>query len=148
VKEVKQQKGKQHAPSMPSMGATQREGRNQPASKPMSGASDRPAHKHPDKMVALGEGLAMGSVHSAHTKMPVRQAKHNHGVKAVAHAMRDRAIAGNAGTMGEGSVTNQKTGPGGSLQENPGVRSKARMLNVRSEMGHANPTAMPDSSGE
>ena len=144
MKEVKQRTGKQKAPSMPSMGVSQREGRNQPASKPMSGAGDRPAHKHPDKMVALGEGLALGSVHSSHTKMPVREAKHNHGVQATAHAMHNRAIAGNAGTMGEGSVSNQKTGPGGTISENPGARKKARMYNVRSEMGNANPSAFPD----
>jgi len=144
MKEVKQRTGKQKAPSMPSMGTSQREGRNQPASKPMSGASDRPAHKHPDKMVALGEGLAHGTVHSAHTKMSVSQVKHNHSVQKLGHAQHNRAIAGNAGTMGEGTVSNQKTGHGGKLSENPSVRTKARMYNVRSEMGNANPTAMPD----
>ncbi len=143
MKEVKQQMGKERANSKPMSGVTQREGRNQPASTPMSGAKDRLAHKHPDKMVALGEGLALGSVHSSHTKMPVREAKHNPAPHKAAHAQHNRAIAGNANPTGEYPVSNQKTGPGGTISENPAARTKARKFNVRSEMGNANPSAFP-----
>jgi hypothetical protein len=115
-------------------------------STPMSGTKDRPAHKHPDKMVALGEGLGMGSVHSNHTKGQVHMAKHNPTPHKEAHAMRAKAIAGKAGTMGEGSVTNQKTGHGAlmsSLADNK-VRNKAFGFNKRSEQGGANPSAFAD----
>jgi hypothetical protein len=115
-------------------------------STPMSGAKDRPAHKHPDKMVALGEGLNLGSVHSAHTKETVKTVKHNPTPHKEAHAMRAKAIAGKAGTMGEGSVTNQKTGHGALMSSlaDTKVRNKAYGFNKRSQQGGANPSAFPD----
>jgi hypothetical protein len=118
----------------------------QNSSKPgNSGASDRPAHKHPDKMVALGEGLNLGSVHSAHTKMPVREVKHNPAPRKAGHAQHNRAVAGGADPTGMSpAVASQRTGPGGTITENPGVRTKARAFNVRSEAGNADPSAFAD----
>lgn len=46
----------------------------QVASAPMSGTKDTPSHKSHDKTISLGHGLAMGSVHSAHTKESVKGA--------------------------------------------------------------------------
>lgn len=122
----------------------QRAGRKQPPSMPMSGAKDRPAHKHPDKMVALGEGLGLGSVHSTHSKHQVHMAKHNPAPHAAAHAQHNRAIAGNAGVTGEGTVTNQKTGHGPLMSSlaNNSVQKKAHAFNERSQNGGANPTAV------
>lgn len=115
-------------------------------STPMSGAKDRPAHKHPDKMVSLGEGLGLGSTHSAHTKETVKMAKHNSAPHAAAHAQRSKVIAGKGNTTGEGSVTNQKTGHGApmaSIQDKT-VRNKAYGFTKRSEQGGANPSAFAD----
>ncbi len=120
--------------------------KGQIGSTPMSGAKDAPSHKSHEKTVALGEGLGLGSVHSAHTKETVKMAKHNPAPHAAAHAMRTKAISGNAGTMGEGSVTNQKTGHGAPMSsiKNTAVRNKAFGFNKRSEDGGANPSAFAD----
>jgi hypothetical protein len=109
---------------------------------PAMGTKERPAHKHPDKMVALGEGLDIGSVHPAHTKESVVQIKHNQAPPKASKMQRERAIAGNANPMGHNPVANQKTGHGGSLKENPAVRGKAYGYNKRSEQGGADPMAV------
>lgn len=96
--------------------------------------------------IGHSEGLAIGSVHPAHTKMDVRQAKMNAAPHKASHAQRERVLSGKSNTMGEGSVTNQQTGHGplqSSLQ-NKMVQKKAHGFNERSQAGNANPTAMPD----
>jgi hypothetical protein len=114
------------------------------ASAPMAGTGDTPSHKSHDKTIALGNGLAMGSVHSAHTKETTKLPKHNQAVLAPAKAMRERAIAGNSGETGmTPAVSNQKTGHGGPAGNihNKTVRNKAYGFTKRSEQGGANPSA-------
>ena len=108
----------------------------------------QPGKSHEDA-IALGEGLSIGSVHSAHTKGQVHQAKHNPAPFKASHAQRNRALAGNADPEGCGvDVANQETGHGPlqSALQNKTVRNKAHAYNERSIAGHANPSAMPDDS--
>jgi hypothetical protein len=118
------------------------------SAKPTPG-TDKMGGKSHDEAIALGEGLPLGSVHKAHTKMSVKQAKLNSAPHKASHAQRARVLAGNANTMGEApAVTNQETGHGplqSNLQDKK-VRNKAFGYNLRSEQGNANPTAMPDDS--
>lgn len=51
--------------------------------------------------IALGEGLAQGSVHKAHKKMAVKDAKHVKGVQAAAQAAHERIENGGANPQGE-----------------------------------------------
>lgn len=102
--------------------------------------------KNHEDTIALSEGLPIGSVHKAHTKMDVRQAKLNSAPHKASHAQRERVLSGNGNKMGEGTVGNQQTGHGplqSSLQ-NKTVQKKAHGFNERSQNGAANPTAMPD----
>jgi len=122
-------------------------GKGQPSAKPTPGAKQQSGKSH-ETDIGHAEGLSMGSVHPAHTKESVHQAKLNSAPHKASHAQRNRVLAGNANTMGEGSVTNQKTGFGGmqaSLQNNK-VQKKAHAYNERSIAGNANPSAMPDDS--
>jgi hypothetical protein len=123
MKEVKQRSGKMQPPSTP------------------KGGGNIPAGKDHSKTISLGEGLPIGSVHSAHTKESVHQAKENHAPHKAAHAQHFDAIAGKANPMGEQPVGNQKTGHGplqSSLQNNK-VRNKAHAFNERSIAGNADP---------
>lgn len=98
--------------------------------------------------IAIGhaEGLAIGSVHPAHTKESVRQAKMNSAPHKAAHAQRDRVLSGKGNKTGEDSVTNQQTGHGPlqSSLANNSVQKKAHGFNERSQNGGADPMAMPD----
>jgi hypothetical protein len=112
------------------------------------GANKQSGKSH-EASIALGEGLAIGSVHSAHTKGPVHQAKLNSAPHKASHAQRSRVLSGNADPTGmTPAVGNQETGHGplqSSLQ-NTKVRNKAFGYNERSIAGNANPSAMPDDS--
>lgn len=57
--------------------------------------------KSHDADVALGEGLAQGSVHSAHKKMSVKDAKHVKGLQMAAQAANERRENGKANSAGE-----------------------------------------------
>ena len=59
----------------------------------------QPGKSH-DAAISLGEGLAIGSVHSAHTKGSVHQAKLNSAPHKASHAQRSRVLAGNADPTG------------------------------------------------
>jgi hypothetical protein len=99
--------------------------------------------------IGIAEGLPIGSVHPAHTKESVKQAKHNPAPFKASHAQRNRALAGNADPEGCGvDVGNQENGHGPlqSALQNKTVRNKAHGYNERSIAGHANPSAMPDDS--
>jgi hypothetical protein len=102
--------------------------------------------KNHEDVISLGEGLPIGSVHKAHTKESVRQAKMNGMPHKASHAQRDRVLSGKGNKMGEGSVTNQQTGHGAlqSSLENSGVQKKAHAFNERSQNGNANPSAFAD----
>ena len=127
---------------------TQRPGKAPVSAKPTPG-TDKMGGKSHEEAISLGEGLPLGSVHKAHTKGQVKQAKLNPAPHKASHAQRARVLAGNANTMGEApAVTNQETGHGPLMSnlQNGKPYKKARMYNVRSENGGANPTAMPDDS--
>jgi hypothetical protein len=68
---------------------------------PKTGAKD--TGKNHDRTVKLGEGLNIGAVHSAHTKMKGGDgsAKENSSVQAKAHAANRRREAGGADPMGD-----------------------------------------------
>ena len=114
-----------------------------------SPGTDKMSGKNHETDIAHSEGLAIGSVHPAHTKESVHQAKHNSAPHKASHAQRNRAIAGNADPTGMSPmVGNQETGHGplqSSLQ-NTKVQKKAHGYNERSIAGNANPSAMPDDS--
>lgn len=66
-------------------------------SAPMAGTKDTPAHKAHDKTISLGSGLAMGSVHSAHTKESVKGSpKANPTVRKKAYNFTKRSEQGGA----------------------------------------------------
>jgi hypothetical protein len=112
----------------------------------MSKFTKKQSGKSHETDIGHAEGLAIGSVHPAHTKESVKQAKLNPAPHKAAHAQRERVLSGKGNKMGEGSVTNQETGHG-PLQSNLAnntVQKKAHGFNVRSEAGNANPSAMPD----
>ena len=116
--------------------------------KPSTGSKQQAGKNH-ETQIGIAEGLPMGSVHPAHTKASVHQAKHNQAPPKAGHAQHNRAIAGNADPEGNGvEVANQETGHGPlqSALRNTKVRNKAFGYNERSVAGHANPTAMPDDS--
>jgi hypothetical protein len=123
----------------------QRPGKAPVSAKPTPG-TDKMGGKNHETDIAHSEGLAIGSVHPAHTKETVMGAKHNPAPHKAAHAQRARVLAGNANTMGEGSVTNQETGHQAHVKSNSKVQQKAHGYNERSIMGNANPSAMPDDS--
>jgi hypothetical protein len=117
-------------------------------SNPAGGANQMPGKDH-ETAIGIAEGLSIGSVHPAHTKHQVHQAKHNAAPVKAGHAQHNRAIAGNADPEGCGvDVANQETGHGPlqSALQNKKVRNKAHGYNERSIAGHANPSAMPDDS--
>jgi hypothetical protein len=123
----------------------QRPGKAPVSAKPTPG-TDKMGGKNHETDIAHSEGLAIGSVHPAHTKETVMGAKHNPAPHKAAHAQRARVLAGNANTMGEGSVTNQETGHQAHVKSNSKVQQKAHGYNERSIAGNANPSAMPDDS--
>jgi hypothetical protein len=105
--------------------------------------------KNHETDIGHAEGLAIGSVHPAHTKMSVHQSKDNAAPFKASHAQRKKAIAGNADPTGmtpEACCQENGHGPLQSGLQNKTVRNKAFGYNERSEAGHANPTAMPDGS--
>lgn len=67
----------------------------------------------------------------------VKDAKHNPAPRKAAHAQHERAIAGNASTTGEGSVTKQHTGHAPYHSPDPAARKRAFDFNKRSEDGKA-----------
>ena len=107
--------------------------------KQMPGKDHETAIKH-------AEGLSIGSVHPAHTKENVKQAKMNPAPHKASHAQRDRVLSGKGNKMGEGSVTNQETGHGPLMSgiANNAVQKKAHGFNERSQNGNANPSAFAD----
>ena len=120
-------------------------GKKSYSAKPTAGSNKQSGKNH-DTDIAHSEGLAIGSVHPAHTKMAVMGAKENHAPHAAAHAQRARVLSGNSNTMGEGSVTNQETGHVAHVKSNSKVQQKAHGYTERSIAGNANPSAMPDDS--
>lgn len=132
--------GKVHTKQLP--------GKLPTSAKPSPRADQMPGKSH-ETAIGIAEGLPIGSVHPAHTKKQVHQAKLNPAPHKASHAQRARVLAGNANTMGEApAVTNQETGHGplqSNLQDKK-VRNKAFGYILRSEQGNANPTAMPDDS--
>ena len=94
-----------------------------------------PGKSH-DATIALGEGLAHGSVHAPHTKMKVADAKDNRAPHAASHAQRDRAIAGNANPEGDGSV-GAYTGHAGQHSMRPAAIKASRAQRERAIANNA-----------
>jgi hypothetical protein len=115
------------------------------SAKPTPGSKKAGGKNHEDS-IALGEGLPIGSIHSAHTKMQAHDAKLNPAPHKASHAQRVRVLSGNGSKTGEGSVTNQETGHGPltSGLQNKKVQKKAHGFNERSQNGGANPSAFAD----
>jgi hypothetical protein len=114
------------------------------SAKPTPGANKQSGKNH-ETDIAHAEGLGIGSVHPAHTKEQVKQAKLNPAPHKASHAQRNRALAGNADPEGCGvDVANQETGHGPlqSALKNTKVRNKAFGFNERSENGGADPSAV------
>jgi hypothetical protein len=96
-----------------------------------------PGKSH-ETTIKLGEGLEVGSVHPAHTKHQVKDAKDNRKPHAASHAQRNAAIAGNANPEGEGSVA-PYTGHAAYHSENPAAIKSSRQQRESAEAGQADP---------
>src|ERR1700733_10813396 len=110
---------KEHTKQTP--GKMSYSGKPTPGTKKMS-------RKDHEADIAHSEGLTIGSVHPAHTKGQVKQAKHNPAPFKASHAQRNRALAANADPEGCGvEVANQETGHGPlqSALQNKKVQKKA-----------------------
>jgi hypothetical protein len=94
-------------------------------------------NKSYDGDISIGSGLEIGSVHPAHTKHQVKEAKDNRKPHAASHAQRNAALAGNANPEGEGSVM-PYTGHGGQIKENPAAIKASRSQRNRAEASQSN----------
>ena len=140
------------ATSMPSMGGMNRAnnmsspamgGRNlskspmHPVSAPSMGVSDGYDHAQDIKDA---EGLPVGSVHSAHEKAQVKDAKSTHGSKQTdtAREMWREGVHSGHDAHGDAATPAKYTGHDSLHKENPGVQTKARADHFRRIGGGAN----------
>lgn len=65
----------------------------------MKHSKQMPGKSH-EASIAIAEGLPIGGVHPAHTKMKAVDAKHNTKVQKKAHAFNERSQNGGAEKMG------------------------------------------------
>jgi hypothetical protein len=94
--------------------------------------------KSHDKDVNIAEGLSMGSVHPAHTKMSVRDSVKHDSAELAAGFKNSVGVSADGSHKGLGTKGGKKATSHPGVKMDSKVQKKAHAFNTRSQAGNAN----------